>query len=201
MESKNNSTVPKSKYMKDLIGVALLLVLGIPGMIFASNPVNLLFPINPLLSPGDWTGSQLERGSGIERHENGRFYELSLVLRPENSTTRYKAQIRQYARWYADAGEAEDRWNHASHYDPSDFIYERSIAPDHPASRLNCNEYQPTFPTLNQEPRISCDYEAYREHWYVQIFFSSESDETLSLSKILEISIKASQLLMMDSEH
>ncbi len=187
MQSYRNSNSHNINLVKDLLGVLLALVIGIGGLIIVTDPIKTLFPKHPMISSQDWSGSHVTGRTEIRTNNWEEYRILSIILRSENDASGHDAQIHQEARWYADMADAADFWNHSSPYPKSQLISENFISVDKPASRLYCDG-------------TSCDFEAYRGHWYTQIFFWSESDELLSLSDIQQIVTRANQLLMSVSD-
>lgn len=182
--------IHKRIFLKDIISILIVLTIGISGSIAVSDPIKVLMPKHPMISYQDWEGSQVTQKIEIRSHDWAKIRILSTTLRLKDESNYYRAQIRQEARWYASMEESAAFWNHKSHY-PGWQIIENPLTINSPASRLSCNK---------DLTKISCDFEAYRGHWYTQIFFLSDSSVILSISDVERIVARANQLLMSVSE-
>ena len=188
---------------RDEIGILLALVIGVTGLLIVfliPNPLRVLTPQIPALTPQDWQGSRM--GTKLFFTDNWRtspsapwspflweekrgFFQ-SLYLSQDN----VNASIDQTIVWYANPGENADAWNQL---DPDTYngwpILERNMDTDKPASILACN------PDLSGSPP-QCWYLAYWEHWFTGVFFWRQFDEDLLIQDIHQLTTRVDQLLM-----
>jgi hypothetical protein len=177
---------------RDQIWILLALVVGIVGQIFVffvPDPLRVLAPQLPMLSPQDWPGSQIGTELFISENwpwQEKRGFRQSLYLSQDS----INAHIDQQLVWYANPRENADIWNQL---DPDTYngwpILERNMDTDKPASMLACN------PDLSSSPP-QCWYLAYWEHWFTGVFFWRQFDEDLLIQDIRQLTDRVDQLLM-----
>lgn len=188
---------------RDRVIILLLFTISVTGQIIVfliPDPLWILAPQIPMLSPQDWRGSHIGtemfftdnwRTSPTDPYrpflwEEKRGFYQSLSL-PQDTANIF---IDQTIVWYADPGENAEEWNQL---DPDTYngwpIIERSIDTDQPISFLACN------PDLSGSPP-QCWYLAYWEHWFTGVFFWRQEDEDLLLQDIHKLTRRVDQLLM-----
>jgi hypothetical protein len=190
MQSYVKSNSHNRSLVKDFLGVLLMLVIGVGGLILVSDPVKILIPRHPMISPQDWAGGHAVRELQVSSKNWAEYRILEIRLNSDDDKGPYFSQVKQWAKWYVDEDKAADKWDHQYSSDWT-LINENFITADKPASRLSCVSGASVSPY-----RVFCDFEAYRGHWWTQILFSSFSDEQLSDSEIQHIIDQANQLLM-----
>jgi hypothetical protein len=188
MQSFNKSIISKRNLNKDVIGIVVILTLGIGGLIFVFNPVWVLIPKHPMISPEDWPGSRTTQGleiTGSEQWEEKR--ELFIRLKSKDDSDGHDAEITQKAIWYADPMKpVVELQNQIGR------MTESSLNKDKPAFVFDCLN--------NGPPPFTCNYHAAWGHWYTEVHFSSRTDKYLSFSEMQRIISRVDQLLTSASD-
>jgi hypothetical protein len=193
----------KSRIIRDVLGVLVLLSLGIGGQTFLLNPVGILTPDLPMLSREELPNSAAtpvyedsQSGSISQQRE----FHVTLIIGEEDQTYRGDgwlsnkgATISQKVFWYAEPTEAVFAWEQSENEIKDEFsnippMVSNSLGENNPASSLYCSD----------EPnnRRICVYLSYWKHWHTEIRFLSGGDEYLSFTDIQNLSAKATELLM-----
>jgi hypothetical protein len=196
---------------RDQTGILLALIIGIAGqtlVFLIPDPLDILAPQIPMLTPRDWQGSYIGTELFFTDHwrasynldtpwspfvwdEKRGFYQ-SLYLTGDN----FLFSIDQTVVWYADPIENANVWK--KELDAGTYngwpILESRLGSDKPASFIACN------PDMVSSPP-QCWYLAYWGHWFTAIFFYRQSNgETLTadlLSQdIRQLTARADELLM-----
>jgi hypothetical protein len=198
---------------RDQMGILLALIIGIAGQLIVfliPDPLKILAPQIPLLTPRDWQGSYI--GTELFFTDNWRasysvetpwspfvwdekrgFYQ-SLYLTGDD----FLSSVDQTIVWYADPIENANVWKKeldAGAYNGWPIIESR-LSSDRPAFLLAC---VPDPGPMTSQPQ--CWYLAYWEHWFTAIFFYRQSNgETLTddllLQDIRQLTARVDQLLM-----
>lgn len=211
MESSLFSQTNNKRFSSDQLATLLMLVIGISGLVMVfliPDPLPMLAPQLPLLTPADWPGSHISTKLFITDNwrvsydantpwspflwEEKRGFQQSLDL----SDGDLVASVRQTIVWYANPGENADVWKKeltSGTYNGWPIV-ESSLSSDKPASLLACN------PDLAGAPP-QCWYLAYWEHWFTAIFFYRQSNEDifnedLLMQDIHQLTARANELLM-----
>jgi len=213
----NPSSLPhrtgRTSLSRDRIGILLLLTVGIAGQLIVfliPDPLDILAPQIPMLTPRDWPGSII--GTELFFTDNWRasysadtswspfvwdqkrgFYQ-SLYLTGDN----FLSFVDQTILWYADPIENASVWKKelgAGTYNGWP-ILESRLSSDKPASFLAC---VPDPGLMTSPPQ--CWYLAHWEHWFTAIFFYRQSNgailtEDLLLQDIHQLTARVDQLLM-----
>ena len=201
----NSSLIHRStgnrKVSKDQITILLVFVIGLFGQMIVfllPDPLQVLAPQIPMLTPQDWQGSYVGTKMFFTDNwqtstsnpyrpflwEEKRGFYQSLYLPPGAGNI----SIDQTVIWYANSGENADEWNqlvNADSYNGSPLL-ERSLDMSKPASFLACH---PEIPP-------QCWYLAYWDHWFTAVFFWREADEALLIQYIHQLTARIDQLLM-----
>jgi hypothetical protein len=173
------------KSIKDLIWIILFLVTGLAGFLILSDPIRFVAPKLPMISHEDWPSSEVTSELRITDNwtwEERREFMIRMEIKGDYGDR--KAEVTQWASWYADPMEPADK----AEYDIGNRGSPTATSPlskDKPASMLFC---QPDKP--------SCVYYAYSGHWYTKVIFRSMGDEYLSFSDIERIISHVDQLLL-----
>ena len=196
---------------RDQMGILLALVIGIAGQLIVfliPDPLGILAPQVPMLTPRDWQGSYI--GTELFFTDNWRasyngdtpwspfvwdekrgFYQ-SLYLKGDD----FLSSVDQTIVWYADPIENANVWK--KELDAGTYnswpILESRLSSEQPASLLACN------PDVTSSPP-QCWYLAYWEHWFTAIFFYRQSNgetltEDLLMQDIRQLTARVDQLLM-----
>jgi hypothetical protein len=175
------------------MGIRLVFAIGVTGLLIVfliPDPLQVLAPQIPVLTPQDWPDSRIYPKLFITDRwpwEEKRRFALNMDLNTDGHTS---ASIMQALTWYADPSQAVFAWKQLN---PESYngwpIVERNVGTDRPASFLACN------PDLSGSPP-QCWYLAYWEHWYAEVFFWRQFDEDLLLQEIHELTARVDQLLM-----
>ena len=176
--------------VRDLIGIVLALAVGLGGQLLLSDPMRVLAPELPVLSPQDWPGSQF---FGPLRIEGGRpwsdqraFQQSIALIRNEVGV----AEATQRISWYADLTQAAAAWDQHKSEPFWDFpIVARNTGNNKPESLLLCSTPEPDISPL-------CSYRAYWEHWYTEVTFTSRTIDDLPPSEMQKLTNRIDQLLM-----
>lgn len=182
--------IDKRNLIYDLVGITIFLVLGVFGLIVVSNPIRILIPNHPMISPQDWPGSL--SSEGVEIIDGTQWNEKRELLIRLNldKPGGYDTEITQNAIWHTNMEETALMWKESRLDRDWKLISENGISRDKPASRLYCRD------DLNPPYKITCYFYAYRGHWFTTIHFTSKSDNSLIFAEIQRISARAEQLLM-----
>jgi hypothetical protein len=198
---------------RDQIGILLALIIGIAGQLIVfliPDPLDILAPQIPMLTPRDWPGSYI----GTEmfftdnyrvsydatfplnplRWEERRGFYQSLYLTGDN----FLSSVDQTVIWYANPDESANVWKREfdrGTYNGFPFI-ETHQSPDQPAFLLAC---APDPGPITSPPQ--CWYLAHWEHWFTAIFFYRQSNgeiltEELLMQDIHQLTARVDQLLM-----
>jgi hypothetical protein len=198
---------------RDQMGFLLALVIGIAGQLIVfliPDPLDILAPQIPMLTPQDWPGSYI--GTELFFTDNWRvsynvdtpwspflwdekrgFYQ-SLYLTGDN----FLSSVDQTIVWYANPGENANVWK--KELDAGTYngwpILETRQSIYQPASLLAC---VPDPGPMTSPPQ--CWYLAYWEHWFTAIFFYRQSNEDnlneeLLMQDISQLTAWVDQLLM-----
>jgi hypothetical protein len=200
-------------HLREQIGLPLLLVIGIVGQLIVfliPDPLDLLAPQIPLLTPRDWPGSYIGTDmfftdnhrvsydatfpSSPLRWEERRGFQQSLYLEGDN----FLSSVDQTVVWYANPDESANVWKREfdrGTYNSWTFI-ETHQGPDRPAFFLAC---APDPGPMTSPPQ--CWYLAHWEHWFAAIFFYRQSNgepltEDFLMQDIRQLTARADQLLM-----
>ncbi len=198
---------------RDQMGILLLLTIGITGQLIVfliPDPLDILAPQIPMLTPRDWQGSYI--GTELFFTDNWRasynadtpwspfvwdekrgFYQ-SLYLTGDH----FLSSVDQTIVWYADPSKNANVWK--KELDAGTYnswpILESRLGSDKPASFLAC---VPDPGPMTSPPQ--CWYLAYWEHWFTAIFFYRQSNgeiftEDLLMQDIRQLTARVDQLLM-----
>jgi hypothetical protein len=196
---------------RDQIGILLALIIGIAGQLIVfliPDPLDILAPQIPVLTPRDWQGSYI--GTELFFTDNWRasynadtpwspfvwdqrrgFYQ-SLYLTGDH----FLSSVDQTIVWYVDPGENANGWK--KEFDAGTYnswpILESRLSSDQPAFLLACN------PDVASSPP-QCWYLAYWKHWFTAIFFYRQSNgeiltEDLLWQDIHQLTARVDQLLL-----
>lgn len=190
MRSLRSTIAGKGYSVRDLIGMLLALAVGISGQLFLADPLQVLAPSLPMLSPEDWPGSRFT----IERQIMGgrawreqRSFQQSIVLIKNQKPV---ASATQIIVWYADLEQAKAAWDQHRKEPYYDYpIIARSTDKDKPASLLFCSPPVPDTPG-------ECGYRAYWKHWYTQVTFYRGISEEFPLPEIQKLTSRIDQHLI-----
>ena len=207
-----SGTAGKRNLSRDQIVTLLALVIGIAGLLIVfliPNPLDILAPQTPMLTPQDWPGSDI--GTEIFFTDNWRvsynsdfpwsplrweerrgFYQ-SLYLTGDNVNYSIDSFIDQTVVWYANPDENAAVWKRefdTGTYNGWPFI-ETHLSSDQPASFLACYP----DPSLETSPP-QCWYLASWGHWFTAVLFWRQSDEVLLMQNIHQLTDRVDQLLM-----
>jgi hypothetical protein len=190
MQSLRSLVAGKRYRSRDLIGILLALAVGISGQLFLADPLKILAPSLPVLSPADWQGSQDNREpiilSGSAWNEKRSFQQSIVLIKNQKPV----ASATQIIVWYADLTQTKAAWNQHKREPYYDFpIIARGTNEDEPASLLFCG------PPVSDTPG-ECAYRAYWGHWYTQVTFYGGNSEDFPLSEMRKLTDRIDQLLM-----
>jgi hypothetical protein len=203
----------RTSFSRDRIGILLLLIIGMAGQLIVfliPDPLDILAPQIPMLTPRDWQGSYIGTElfftdswrasysadtpwSPFIWDEKRGFYQ-SLYLTGDG----FLSSVDQTLVWYADPIENANVWK--KELDAGTYnswpILESRLGSDKPTSFLAC---LPDPGLMTSPPQ--CWYLAYREHWFTAIFFYRQSNgevltEDLLLQDIQQLTARVDQLLM-----
>jgi len=184
--------------VRDLIGLLLVLVIGIGGQIFILNPIGVLAPNIPLLSPQDWTGSRISSGVADSSGSHVRQWKLKRIFGIGLQVGQYSAlntgaEISQAIIWYAESAEAIAAWQKRDTGQPGGFFNTQPVMTTHlqdgmPESILFCTKYTASG--------FKCAYFAYSGHWYTNVWFWSGGSTYLSMADVQNITTRINQLLL-----
>jgi len=174
----------------DLVGITIFLVFGVFGLFVVSDPIRILIPIHPMISPQDWPGSLSSEGLEIIDGTQWNEKRELLIRLNLDKPGGYDTEIAQNAIWHADMEETALMWKESNLDRDWQLISENGISRDKPASRLYCRD------DLNPPYKITCYFYAYMGHWFTKIHFTSKSDIDLTFAEIQRITARAEQLLM-----
>jgi hypothetical protein len=198
-------------FSRDQLATRLVLVIGVAGLVIVfliPDPLPMLAPQLPLLTPADWPRSHISTKlfftdnwrvsynagfpwSPFLWEEKRGFYQ-SLNLAEGDLVT----SVEQTIVWYANPSENANVWK--KELDAGTYngwpIVESRLSSDKPASLLACN------PDLASAPH-QCWYLAYWEHWFSAIFFYRQFNEDifnedLLMQDIHQLTARADELLM-----
>ncbi|HEX5840582.1 MAG TPA: hypothetical protein VFY26_22270 [Anaerolineales bacterium] len=194
------------------MGIVLVLVIGILGQLIVfliPDPLEVLAPQIPMITPQDWPGSTI--GTELFFTDNWRvsyspsapwspflwdekrgFFQ-TLYLTGDN----FLSSIDQTAVWYENPDENAALWKNELETGTYNGwpILESRLSTDTPASLLACN------PDVVGSPP-QCWYLAHWEHWFTAIFFYRQSSEDILINEdtllqdIHQLTARADQLLM-----
>ena len=213
----NLSSLPgrtgRTSLSRDQIAILLLLTIGIGGQLVVfliPDPLDILAPEVPMLTPRDWPGSDMGTELFFTDYlplrnspdtpwtpfvwdETRGFYQ-SLYLTGVN----FLSSVDQTVGWYANPDENANAWRKGFElgtYNGWPFI-ETHQSPDQPSSFLACI---PDPGPMTSPPQ--CWYLAYWRHWFTAIFFYRQSNgetltEALLLQDIRQLTARADELLM-----
>lgn len=172
--------------VRDVFLNVLILTAGLAGQFILFDPLRVLAPDLPLLSPDDWPGSQLTTPrlivDGLEWQSQRGF--MQAIDQPP------RAGVTQVIVWYADWVQAEEAWELHKNEPYFDLpILASSTDRNQPQSILFC-----TPPELIS-PR-ECSYRAYWGNWYTYLEFYGRTGKDLPLSEIQMLLERVDQLLM-----
>src|SRR5215216_13414 len=164
-------SLTKTNWLQDGIAILLLLAVGLAGQFILSDPLRILAPDLPMLSPEDWPGSQLSTPrlimDGLEWHIQRSF--LQGIDQPPGGG------VTQVIAWYADRRRAAATWEQHKNEPYYDYpILAVSTASDRPQSILFCS---PAEPLTSRE----CSYHAYWGNWYTYVDFYARTTEEFPL--------------------
>ena len=190
MLSFSGPGVENRNLVRDLIGILLALAFGISGQLILSEPVKILAPRLPMLSPQDWPGSELGRALSITGgrpwRENRSFTQSIMLIKNGISI----AEATQRIIWHADRMQAAAMWNQYKNEPYYDFIViASSTNNDKPESVLLCSTPAP-------DTYRECLYRAYWEHWYTDVTFTLGISDDVPLSEVQKLTDRLDQLLM-----
>lgn len=194
----------KSAIFRDLCGVLILLTLGVGGQIFLFMPVEILTPNLPILSreliPNS-ASTQISERSPTKLISTQRQFEVTIIIGEEDKIirgdgwlTNNGAKISQKVYWYANPIEANVAWEQSTDNEINKFydippVISKSLDDKNPAYILYCSD--------EPNKRKICVYFSYWKHWYTVIWFWSGGEEFLSLNEIQQLSLKATNLLIL----
>lgn len=183
----------KTQFVIDLLVISTFVIIGALGYWLTKDPVSVLIPKHPMLSPQDWGENRSKYPAQITEARDWEVErEFIIRLQSDRDENFDRAEIVQTAVWYKDEREAAALWDQ-TYYSPGsdwDLIDEKFISKNTPASRFYCN----TNPESNNT--ILCNYFAYRGHWFTKVNFQSDSAKFLPISEVRQITQKVDQLLM-----
>jgi len=190
MQSFRNKIVGNRNLVRDLIGILLALAVGVSGQLILADPLKVLAPELPMLSPQDWPGSQFTIELAIvngRAWQEERSFTQSIVLIKNKTII---AEASQIITWYADLTQAAAAWNQHKGEPYYGFpIVARSTGNDKPVSMLFCGPPVPDTPG-------ECSYRAYWEHWYTQVTFNMGTSDDFTFLEMQKLTDRIDQLLM-----
>ena len=190
MEMFRSLTAGNRNLKRDLIGILLAFIAGISGQLFLLNPLRVLAPELPMLSPRDWPGSQynLELLSTDGRPwSEYRAFQRNIVLIKDGVLVK---EAEQTIVWYANLTQAAAAWDQHRREPYHDFpVVDSNTRKKGPESLLFCSPGEPYISPL-------CSYRAYWKHWYTNVDFYGRTDEDLPLSEVQKLTDRIDQLLM-----
>lgn len=183
----------RTQFVIDLLVISTFVIIGALGYWLTKDPVSVLIPKHPMLSPQDWGENHSRYPAQITEARDWEVErEFIIRLQSDRDENFDRAEIVQTAVWYKDEREAAALWDQ-TYYSPGsdwDLFDEKFASRNTPASRLYCY----TNPKSNST--TLCNYFAYRGHWFTQVNFQSDSEKFLPLSEVMQIILKVDQLLL-----
>ena len=177
---------PKTDSLRDWTLILLLLSLGLLGQFILFDPLRILAPDLPMLSPHDWPGSQLTTPrlimAGWQWRSQRSF--LQSIDQPPG------AGVTQVIAWYADQSQAAAAWEQHKSEPYYDYpILATSTESNRPQSILFCT---PVEPMTSRE----CSYRAYWGNWYTYVDFYARTTEEFPPEEMQILMQRVDQLLM-----
>ena len=183
--------VHSKRAKRDLLAVALALVIGIGGQILMLDPIQILYPTLPMLSHRDWLASHVAQGLEISENVSGWRQFFIRMEFPRESRSEFSAQafVEQKTNWYDNPLEPASMMEYHLSFDfrNEQPIAESSLSEGKPESKLFCSDYGYVH---------YCTYLAYIGHWYTRVDMLSRDDEYLSHAQMLQIANHVEQLLV-----
>jgi hypothetical protein len=199
MKPSRTSKVFYLRFWLDTYGILLALVLGVSAQVIALNPFGILAFRTPMLSHRDWAGSRASSGpslySSFTTDPLVEKREFTIRLYSEDWVVNGGGEIWQRAVWYADPAEALAAWDRreSSQFggDFSSLMPDqvRPTGPDTPGSVLYYSEWP-------EDNFFNCQYMAYWQHWYTEVWFWSRGDQFLSRAQVQALTDHVDQLLL-----